>query len=405
MPPKSRPRILFLSCILPYPNNIGTVLRSLSMIHALEQVADLEFQFFGHSTRLFESDFAQNRRLLPQIPPPTLSLAPLLDRIKAGIGQAGNHWLDFYLPGFHRLYRNTHWAALRAHIARSRPDAFFVVQSETLWWLPGLDPARTILDVDTLRHVGLKPTRALPGQMAKHWVHANLKHAELSAIRRARHALVCSEDDRQALGEGNLVVLPNIPPAFGALAPDSGPALDSKTILFVGTTTYVSNVEGIDYFVRRILPLIRARDPQIRFVVIGKTSPGARFAWAQADGVDFHGTVEDTAPYIRAAAIEVCPLLSGTGTRIKILESLSLGVPVVSTTLGAYGIDLGETHGVFRVDGEQAFADTCLALIADRARRAALFDAARAGVEQRYSQVGVNRTLAGLVENVVGSAG
>ena len=146
-----------------------------------------------------------------------------------------------------------------------------------------------------------------------------------------------------------------------------------------------------------ILTHILDQDPSVKFQVIGRTDPNARYAWSSAPGVDFIGTVVDPRPYIEAAAIEICPVMEGLGTRIKIIEALSYGRPMVSTTIGAYGIDIGENDGLFRRDTIEDTVSICLELLRDPVKRKNIGMRAKRAVMERYSQQAVNY----LIEDVI----
>lgn len=114
----------------------------------------------------------------------------------------------------------------------------------------------------------------------------------------------------------------------------------------------------------------------------------------------FLARVENIAPYLRSAALEVAPLLHGLGTRIKILEALSFGKPVVATQIGGYGIDVSEEDGLFLGDDPKVMAEVCLSLMEDAARRVLL---GRRGKERVYALYGrevLNRRMQEIVEAI-----
>jgi glycosyltransferase involved in cell wall biosynthesis len=117
--------------------------------------------------------------------------------------------------------------------------------------------------------------------------------------------------------------------------------------------------------------------------------------------VDFIGGVADVAPHVKKCRFEVCPLLQGAGTRIKVLESLAFGKPVVSTTIGAHGLDVGEDQGVIRRDEPAAFADACVGLLRDQPRCAALGIRGRDAVRETYGPASFERRLRELASAIL----
>ncbi len=177
-------------------------------------------------------------------------------------------------------------------------------------------------------------------------------------------------------------------------------------MLFVGTLGYPPNAHGLAWFIRSILPRIQEMVPNARLTIVGR-SPSSRenVAWVAArasSAVDWVGTVDDVAPFIDACTFEVCPLLRGLGTRVKILESLAHGKPVVSTTIGAHGLAMSEAEGIFRRDDPEAFAKTCVHLLTDRALTESTGRAGRLFVTAHYTPEAAKQTLWRLVDDIVG---
>jgi len=181
-------------------------------------------------------------------------------------------------------------------------------------------------------------------------------------------------------------LLPNVlPPPTRPV----GVRRDPLTILFVGTLSYLPNEDGVGHFIRDILPLIRSRLPDVRLRVVG-AGPPERPALLVADGVDVVGAVPDVGPEFARAGQLVVPLRAGSGTRIKILEAFNHGTPVVSTTIGAAGLDLSDGDQALIADAPQAFADRCLRVMTDDQERDRLSSRAADWVERHHS-IGVMR--------------
>ena len=147
--------------------------------------------------------------------------------------------------------------------------------------------------------------------------------------------------------------------------PADAPA-DTNALVMTGLMHYRPNVDGAVYFVREILPHLLARRPDTVFYAVGAGAPDELKQLASAHVV-VTDTVPDVRPYVHRAAVFVVPLRMGGGTRLKVLEGLSMEKPVVSTSLGCEGIDVVRGEHLLIADDPRAFADSVLRLIDDRA--------------------------------------
>jgi len=154
----------------------------------------------------------------------------------------------------------------------------------------------------------------------------------------------------------------------------------------VATYAYSANIIAAEFLVRGVWPLVRRACPDARLIVAGnKPERIPSFAQRPA-GVEFTGFVPDLEPLYRSAAMVCCPVLSGGGTRVKILEAAAHGKAVVSTVVGAEGLDLRDGIEIVLRDGARAFAEACTELLRDPVRRDALGRAARDAVARRYDR-------------------
>jgi sugar transferase (PEP-CTERM/EpsH1 system associated) len=117
-----------------------------------------------------------------------------------------------------------------------------------------------------------------------------------------------------------------------------------RNLVYVGLMEYHANVDAVTYFAREVWPRVREKRPELRFVIVGARPTAAVRALAEQAGITVTGTVDDLRPFYREALAAVVPLRVGGGTRLKILEAMAAGTPVISTRLGAEGlrVDHGE---------------------------------------------------------------
>jgi glycosyltransferase involved in cell wall biosynthesis len=138
------------------------------------------------------------------------------------------------------------------------------------------------------------------------------------------------------------------------------------------------------WFAQAVLPLIKSRVPDVRVYIVGQR-PHARLDVLRDDSaITLTGAVDDTRPYITAASVYIVPLRMGGGTRLKLLEALSLQAPIVSTTLGAEGFEVTSGEQLLLADEVAAFAQSIVELIDDRAQAQALGAAGRSFAVQHY---------------------
>jgi glycosyltransferase involved in cell wall biosynthesis len=311
-------------------------------------------------------------------------------------------------PWLSRVSANTQAARCFRQLRPADYDIVFLHRLGAAWWTRWTNAENTIVDLDDVPSLlyfdrmrfGTRLLSA-PRWLRYRWARIN----ERRILDCFRCSLVCSEEDRHYLRHDRVAVIPNV---FWQLADAPAPEYRAGDggMLFVGSLGYPPNAQGLAWFIREILPRIRARLPGTRLTVIGRSpSSQSNVAWmaakAAAEAVDWVGTVDDVAPFIDACTLEVCPLLRGLGTRVKILESLAHGKPIVSTTVGAWGLPLGEAEGVFRRDDPVSYAEACVQLLTNSSDGAALGRAGQRFVLTHHSPRSVKKTLQSLVTKIL----
>ena len=136
-------------------------------------------------------------------------------------------------------------------------------------------------------------------------------------------------------------------------------------MLFVGSFRHDPNRVAVDWFVSKVLPLILARQPHAKLVIAGSDPPPAHTYADYATNLEMLGYVDDVRDALARYAIFVCPILSGSGVRVKLLEAFAAGIPVISTTVGAEGLARKDGEFCALADEPAAFAERVLALLAD----------------------------------------
>ena len=165
------------------------------------------------------------------------------------------------------------------------------------------------------------------------------------------------------------------------------------TMLFVGSFRHDPNRVAVEWFTANALPLILAKQPCARLLLVGSDPPPAH-AYAHLGGnLEMLGHVEDVREPLGSCAVFVCPILSGSGVRVKLLEAFAAGIPVVSTRVGAEGLAGKDGEFCALADDPAGFAERVLALFGNPAAAAEMAARARAEVEANWDMTAITRKL------------
>ncbi|HEV3260591.1 MAG TPA: glycosyltransferase [Gemmataceae bacterium] len=175
-------------------------------------------------------------------------------------------------------------------------------------------------------------------------------------------------------------------------------------VLFVGSLDWLPNQEGVDFFVHQVWPAVLRAHPAATFQIVGRNPAGGMRRLARLEGVQVVGTVPDVRPYLSAAQVVVVPLLVGGGTRIKIFEAMAMGKAVVSTTIGAEGLDVEPDKHIVLADSAADLAQAVSGLLDDGAKRRRIGQVAQGLVTEHYSTETVGRQFEQICEETVEQA-
>lgn len=249
----------------------------------------------------------------------------------------------------------------------SRPDAVFAhrlaAMSPVLLTRIPLPPV--FFDLDDIEHVLLGRFIRNGGAFKKLlYLHfPALYWGERQAIRLAARTFVCSKGDCDYLTKkfkaSRVVTIPN-----AVRIPDYRPPTMEPTILFLGAF-FTQNVYAARLLIDSIWPRIIGKMPEARLIIAGMTKEQIGYGGRKLEGVEITGFVDDLDLLYERARIIATPILVGGGTRVKIIEAGAYGKPVVSTTIGAEGIDLENEREILIRDNPRDFADACLRLLGD----------------------------------------
>ncbi len=235
--------------------------------------------------------------------------------------------------------------------------------------------------------------------------YTKFKREEIDTWRRVAGCVMTSSREQQIAQ----VLAPDTPSIVGANAVDvehfrpSAAPVKPNVLVMTGLMHYRPNIDGALYFVQEILPRILTSRPDTVFQIVGAGAT-EELKRLESAHVVVTGTVPDVRPYVHDASVFVVPLRMGGGTRLKVLEGLSMEKSVVSTAVGCEGIDVVDGEHLLVADEPAAFADAVLSLMGDRARATELGRRGRVLVEQHYKWESVVSRLEAFYERLLTGA-
>src|SRR5262249_50421747 len=275
--------------------------------------------------------------------------------------------------------------------------------------IPAATQCKTVLSLHNLgvrQYSRMRYLHVDPAEKAALWLKwLTMIGWEIRYASRFDQTITVSSLDRDLLREGNpklpVAVIPNGCDT-GALRPLPDTA-GGNGLLYVGTLGYPPNADAVLHFTQAILPLIRRRVPDAKLVVVGHRPPAAVRRLADRGEIVLAGSVGDLLPYYKEAKVSIVPLRAGGGTRLKILEAMALGRPVVSTRIGCEGLEVSDGQHLLVADAPTDFADRVVQLLTDAQLCRRLCQNARALVESVYDWSVICHRLLRLYEELAQS--
>lgn len=199
---------------------------------------------------------------------------------------------------------------------------------------------------------------------------AKMRRYEAAAIKRFHHVIAVSDLDRKLMTgveAGNITVVPTGVDLQQFRAAENSPTLGHE-VMFVGSMDWEANVDAVNYFCEKIWPRVLSRIPDAKFRIVGR-NPHPSVKKLACDSVEVTGTVSSVIDYLKVAAVVVVPLRIGGGTRLKIYEAMSMGKAIVSTAIGAEGLDVHDGQDIILSEEADDFARRIISLLDDKAAR------------------------------------
>jgi polysaccharide biosynthesis protein PslH len=390
--------VLFLSRWSPYPADNGSKIRIFNIIRVLAGRHDLSLLAFTDSPGGAITDQVEGiRRYCSHVQlVPYQAFRPGELRAIAG----------FFSPQPRSVVATQSQqmrSAIEDELRRRRPDVVLASQLDMLAYAIGLRGVPAVLDE---LEVSLFRDAVQHARTFHQRVRTTLTWFKLAAYLRRTlpHFRACTvvSELEQANVEAivpdypNVVVLPNAVDVasyrgdFGAVRPAS--------LVFSGALTYRPNADAVQYLLSDIYPVIQQAQPDALLRITGDTGRLDLDTLRRIGGVQFTGHVKDVRPVVASSSVSVVPLRLGGGTRLKILEAMALGTPVVSTSKGAEGLEVTDGEDILLADDPHEFAQRVLYLLSSPQARARIAAGGRRLVKERYDWAKVGERLCGIVE-------
>ena len=228
---------------------------------------------------------------------------------------------------------------------------------------------------------------------------AKLKHFERRIARRAAVEVVCGPDDETFI-RGHIsrdvavqVITNGVDLDYFTPSAAPEPRAPVPTVLFCGAMDYTPNVDALRWFFAEMHEPLRHRIPNLSVLIVGKSPAAEVQAYSQCPGVTVTGSVPNVRPFYRRAWLQIVPLRIGGGTRLKIPESMAMGTPVISTTIGAQGLGLRHEHDLLLADTPETFVRETVRGLEDPALRSHLEQEGMKTVRARLSWPSLGQAL------------
>ena len=403
----SRPmRILFTSLDAPFPVTSGRRLRNWALLQALAEEGHLvTLVYFDEPGQSIEVPFELKR------------LCKHIEVVPHPEGSGGSRLM--YWNRFRALFSPLPYGAwrLRSPLFRRRiqesltRESFDFLVCDEIFMAANI-PVRPAVPI-ILNKMGISAVLferflATEKNLVKK-VYAKMelrKTCRWETLVSTRSALImaCSEQDRSEMAHMTpgvkIDVVPNV---IDLKEYEPAPHVNTRNVVFVGYLSWYPNQDAVEFFVSSVLPKLRSLVPDVQFVAAGRNPPDEfRQRLSKVAGVKFTGTVPDIRPVIASAAVCVVPLRIAAGTRMKILEAAAMEKAVVSTTIGAEGLDFENGTEIVIADDPEMLACEIAALLDSPSRAHEIGVAARRRVQECYSIEAVRTALRRTVAEIRG---
>lgn len=403
-------RILYVTQIVPYPPHGGVLQRGFNLLRELGRRHQVRLLAFHHPDELLGEEAVQRSRAELGRFCDSLEYFELWPKrsrahLVAGLAYAGLRGLPFASLA----YRSE---ALSRRIrdlchGRSPPDIVHLDTIGLAQYAPNCGSIPAVLAHHNVESMLMQRRSEFEsGALSRLFVAREalkLRKLEADVAGQFRMNIMVSDADAEALREicpaaRTAVVANGVDTDY--FAPTAGP--ESPCVIFTGGMNMFANRDGVDWFLENVWPILKSKVRELRFVAIGQ-QPTERLVQVsrQDPDVEAPGFVADVRPAVATAAVFLVPLRVGGGTRLKVLDAMAQGKAIVSTTLGAEGINVSNGRHLLLADDAESFAARIVELLGNAALRRSLGEAAREQVVRHYAWRNLGLRLSEAYESAI----
>jgi len=390
-------RVLFLSSWYPYPPDNGSRIRVFNLLKYLSQRHTITLLSFTqadsslqHASELLE--YCEEVHTVPAI-----SYQPRQWRAICGfLSRYPRFIVDAYSSEMETLVRKT--------VERKSFDLILASQVSTAPYVASFNGAKKIFEEVELTVVReqftsqTNPIRRLRFGLTW-WKEKNFT---ANLLKRFDACTVVSRQERshvlECVPDYSVTVVPNGVDVDWYEGEFGDP--EKCTLIFPSPLAYFANLDAVEFFLKEVFPQIRSKCPEVKLYITGRTDGVPLDRLPLSDGAILTGYLDDIRPAVARSWVCVVPLRIGGGTRLKILEAMALGTPVVSTSKGAEGLTVTPGEDILIADTPTEFASAVLRLLGDESLRARLASSGRRLLKERYSWQRCARRLEQLISQV-----
>ena len=387
-------KILFLSRWFPYPMNNGSKLRIYNLLRGLNQHHDVTLLSFADQSEV-NPDASQIKEICARVKViPWREFNPDTTRARLGI-------FSLKPRSIVDTFSQDMAQAISDYLGEGSFDLVIASQLQMAAYYPYFKNIPAIFEE---LEIGLFHDQAFSSDGKMRFRHALTwfkLRIYLSQLLDAFQVCTVTSQQEKTLIERNfpkqdrrIEVVPN---CINMSEYEGVKVKKKNTLIFTGPFKYHANYEAMLWFIQEIFPLILKKKPDIQLLITGDH---ANRSLPQSNNITFTGYVEDIKSLISSSAISIAPLLSGGGTRLKILEAMALSTPVVSTSKGAEGLDVLQGENILLGDTPTDFSKHVISLLNDNALYQKLANKGRETVQKHYDWESMLPQYDVLVESV-----
>ena len=377
-------KVLVLDEEFPYPTNSGKRTRSFNLYRRL--ASEFQIRYIGYGNDGIAAEALRREGIEPKAVrahiPPKRGLFFYLRLLNNLISP-----LPYIVTShYSELYRD----AVRGSLAEFQPDLVLCEWTPYAVYVKGLTTIKKLLSTHNVeadiwqRYYENEINGLRRWYIREQW--RKIRRFENEALNWVNAAVAVSDLDCARLANGHhglkVAMVPNgVDLDYFHMLPQPS---ERQHLVFTGSMDWRPNQDAARYFIWEIWPLLKQARPNLQCTFVGRNPPADIERLSDIPGVHITGTVKDVRPYVERAAVYIVPLRIGGGSRLKILEAMAMGRAVVSTTVGAEGLDVVNRRHLLLADDAESFVSNVLRLLDDPARQLELAGSGRRLVEQQY---------------------